>query len=75
MAQLSLYLDDVAMEELRAAAASRGVSLSRYAASVLADAKRSGGYPKGFFKTYGALADVMLERPVDALEPAMAPIF
>ena len=72
MPQLSLYLDDVAMEQLRLSAGAAGVSLSKYAAGVLAEAKEKCGYPADFFKLYGCLADVDIECPEDAA-PAPVP--
>ncbi len=42
MAQLSLYMDDTAMEELRVDAAEAGVSISSYAREVLEKRHESG---------------------------------
>ena len=48
MAQLSLYMDDIAMEELRADAEAAGKSISSYAREVLEkrhEAERGRGFP------------------------------
>lgn len=60
MAQLSLYIDDATMEELRKDASATGVSISSYARDILAsrnDAKRknwNNGFPPGYFDLYGS---------------------
>lgn len=62
MAQLSLYLDDASMEDLRRSAQSRGVTLSKYVRDVLVD-DAHGGWPNGFFDLYGALDDPSFVEP------------
>lgn len=56
MPQLSLYIDDKTMDELRKAADEQGVSLSRYARTVIQERGRS-AWPDAFWRTYGALSD------------------
>ena len=74
MAQLSLYVDDASMERLRRSAQASGCSLSKYVGSLLADDTVSSGYPAGYFKLYGRLRDVDLERPADAPLPPIEPL-
>lgn len=67
MAQLSLYMDDVSMEELRADAEAAGKSISSYAREVLEKRHESGrgwvnGWPPGYFEN---LKPLSFERPVD----------
>ena len=57
MAQLSLYVDDSTMEDLRRDAAREGKTLSKYAAGVLRGRKEHNGWPPGFFNMYGACDD------------------
>ena len=52
MAQLSLYVDDSTMEDLRRDAAREGKTLSKYAAGVLRERKEHNGWPPGFFNLY-----------------------
>ena len=59
MAQLSLYMDDIAMEELRADAEAAGKSISSYAREVLEkrhEAERGwvNGWPPGYFELFGS---------------------
>lgn len=77
MAQLSLYMDDAAMEELRVDAAEAGISISSYAREVLEKRHESGrgwvnGWPPGYFDLYGSspnFPDVpdMKPEPIPAL--------
>lgn len=59
MAQLSLYMDDAAMEELRADAEAAGKSISSYAREVL-DKRHEpkhgwvNGWPPGYFDLFGS---------------------
>lgn len=63
MAQLSLYMDNIAMDALRADAAKRGVSISSFAREVLerrddpASRGWEDGWPPGFFDLYGSLPE------------------
>lgn len=57
MAQLSLYVDDSTMEDLRRDAAREGKTLSKYAAGVLRGRKEHNGWPPGFFNLYGTCDD------------------
>ena len=76
MAQLSLYMDDAAMEELRADAAEAGVSISSYARDVLEKRRESGrgwvnGWPPGYFDSLEPLNIELSEdlppEPVEVL--------
>lgn len=62
MAQLSLYMDDVAMAQLRSDAEAEGKSISSYARDVLEKRHESGrgwvnGWPPGYFNLYGSSPD------------------
>lgn len=63
MPQLSLYMDDAAMELLREKSKQEGVSLSKYARGQLT--KPSGTWPESFWKTYGAVDDETFVLPSD----------
>lgn len=57
MPQLSLYLNNAEMQDLRTSAANDGVSLSRYARGVLnRDANRN-SWSSSFLSTFGASGD------------------
>lgn len=55
MPQLSLYLDNDMMEELRNDAASENKSLSRFVVDILQERKQKNQWPDSFFELYGAL--------------------
>ena len=58
MPQLSLYIDDATMETLRSSARGEGVSMSKYAASLIRDRAQYGGWPAGYWDcVYGCLND------------------
>lgn len=64
MPQLSLYLDEAAMEKLRTDASLAGKTLSKYVKSILDDRDSlDGKWPQGFFDLYGALDDDSFRRP------------
>ena len=68
MPQVSLYVDEQLMSELRAEAASEGLSLSRHVAQRLREGSRCAtpsGLPDGYLdKLYGCLSDDdSLKRP------------
>ena len=65
MAQLSLYVDDSTMEDLRRDAAREGKTLSKYTAGVLRERKERNGWPRGFFNLYGACDDDTFVAPPD----------
>lgn len=76
MAQLSLYMDDIAMEELRADAEAAGKSISSYAREVLEkrhEAERGwvNGWPPGYFEN---LKPLNLEEPVDLPPEPIEPL-
>lgn len=62
MPQLSLYLDDAAMEQLRSRAKNEGMSLSRYARRQIGE-QPAALWPDSFWGTYGALCDETFELP------------
>ncbi len=67
MAQLSLYMDDACMEELRSDAEAAGKSISSYAREVLEKRHESGrgwvnGWPPGYFDS---LEPLDIELPED----------
>ena len=57
MPQLSLYLNDEEMEQVRENAARQETTLSRYVAGVLRGERERNGWPSAFFALYGSLAD------------------
>ena len=63
MAQLSLYVDDSTMEDLRRDAAREGKTLSKFVAGVLRDRDTNGLWPPGFFDLYGVCADDTFVEP------------
>ena len=63
MAQISLYVPDSVMAELREDAERQGVSISAYTRSVLENRNNKGrldwsnGWPPGYFDLYGSSPD------------------
>ena len=58
MPQLSLYVDDATMETLRTCARGEGVSMSKYASSLIRKQAEHGGWPLGYWDSvYGCLSD------------------
>lgn len=62
MAQLSLYMDDASMEELRTDAEAAGKSISSYAREVLEKRHEPkhgwvNGWPPGYFELFGSSPD------------------
>ena len=57
MPQLSLYLNDTEMQDLRTSAANDGVSISRYARRVLCDDSNRNSWSASFLSTFGASGD------------------
>ncbi len=78
MAQLSLYMDDASMEELRADAEAAGKSISAYARDVLEKRNEShhggaNGWPPGYFDLFGSIPDFpevpdLIPEPIPALD-------
>lgn len=76
MAQLSLYMDDAAMELLRADAAIEQKSISAYAREVLESRKADkrgwvNGWPPGYFESvFGSSPDFpeVSDLPADSIE-------
>ncbi len=76
MAQLSLYMDDVAMDELRADADAEGKSISSYVREVLEKRHESGrgwvnGWPPGYFES---LKPLSFDRPIDLPPEPVEPL-
>lgn len=76
MAQLSLYMDDASMEELRADAEVAGKSISSYAREVLEQRNERGrgwvnGWPPGYFEN---LKPLSFERPADPPPEPVEPL-
>ena len=71
MPQVSLYVDDAMMSELRSGAAHEGVSLSKYVAKCLktsavhqARCSTPSGMPEGYYEhLYGCIDDDSFVRP------------
>lgn len=76
MAQLSLYIEDDALAELREDANANGQSISSYARSILKNRHASererweNGWPPGYFDLFGSSPDF---PAVPDLAPAPAP--
>lgn len=62
MPQLSLYLDDAAMQGLREAAEREDLSLSQYARECIAS-RENRAWPQSFWATYGAISDPSFREP------------
>lgn len=72
MSQLSLYIDDSAMETLRSAAKGEGVSMSRYASDLIKNQSRFGGWPTGYWEAvYGCLTDDTFAVDDSALDSSL----
>ena len=77
MAQLSLYMDEEAMEALRADAAEAGMSISSYAREVLEGRNERwgsdwvNGWPPGYWDLYGSAPDFpeVEDYPPEPVEP------
>lgn len=69
MPQLSLYLDDAAMNLLRESARQEKTSLSRYAKRLIVE-RSSSSWPVSFWDTYGALDDDSFVAPAE-IDPAL----
>ena len=63
MPQLSLYLGETEMNNLRDSAAHEGVSLSRYARSVLNKDNATNSWSSSFLSTFGAVGDGSFKVP------------
>ena len=76
MAQLSLYMDDVSMEELRTDAEAAGKSISSYARDILEKRHEScrgwvNGWPPGYFES---LEPLNIELPDDPPPKPILPL-
>lgn len=65
MGQISLYMNDQEMNEVRAKASKQGMTISRYVAKALRDSSAQSTWPTSFFSLYGALGedDTFVEPP------------
>lgn len=66
MPQVSLYLDEPSMENLREDAAHAEVSLSKYVAQLIQNRRERGEWPQGYWDIYGALKDESFQVPEDS---------
>ncbi|WP_165044781.1 antitoxin [Adlercreutzia sp. ZJ138] len=64
MPQLSLYLDDSAMELLRERAVGSGQSLSKYVVNLIRHDEVNPAWPRGYWEdVYGSLNDLTFGAP------------
>ena len=63
MPQLSLYLNEKEMRDLRTQATREGVSLSHYARNVLNKNNETNSWSKSFLCTFGAIEDESFTVP------------
>lgn len=64
MPQVSLYLDDTTMTDLRKQAAMQDASLSRYVVRLIKDDIAS-GWPDGYWDMFGSIDDNSFMLPVE----------
>ncbi len=57
MPQLSLYMTEDEMDFLRKGASDAGMSISKFARSILASGQAGSGWPEGYFDLYGSCPD------------------
>ncbi len=69
MSQLTIYLDDVSMGEVKRSARREHVSVSKWARRRLCEAVRH-TWPPDYFALFGALGDADLSRPPQSDLPA-----
>ncbi len=65
MPQLSLYLNDTEMQDLREAATKNNSSISGYARRVLHEQKCTNSWSSSFLSTFGAINDETFKVPDD----------
>lgn len=65
MPQLSLYLDDETMANLRVDAAREGTSLSKYANKVIRERSALHGWPEDYWNLFGSLEDDSFKAPAE----------
>ena len=65
MAQVSLYVDDATLAELREKAKGQGVSLSKYVGQIVEEHCAASKWPQGFFDLYGSVTDETFVEPDD----------
>lgn len=72
MPQLSLYLTDKEMADLRESAERAGMSMSKYAAQAIVEKEQRREWPAGFFDLYGSIDDPSFTVPGDEyLDPSL----
>ena len=71
MSQLTIYLDEASMREIKRSARREHVSVSKWARRRLCEAVRH-TWPPEYFEFFGALADSDLSRPSQSDMPADA---
>ena len=71
MPQLSLYIDDQTMETLRISACGEGVSMSKYAATLIRNRALYGGWPQGYWESVYGCLDEPLTCDDDILDSAL----
>lgn len=72
MPQLSLYLNETDMNDLRENAKRQGLTLSKYAARALSGQKMNNGWPDGYFESViGSLSDPSYVVDDAGLDPAL----
>ncbi len=62
MSQMTIYLDEASMREIKLSASREHVSVSNWARRRLCEAVRH-TWPPDYFKLFGALSDSDLSRP------------
>ena len=65
MPQLSLYLGEAEMQNLRNSASREGVSLSRYARGVLNKNTQTNSWSSSFLSTFGVIQDETFTAPAE----------
>ena len=71
MSQLTIYLDEASMRQIKRSARRERVSVSKWARRRLCEAVRH-TWPADYFQHFGALADTDLSRPPQSDMPADA---
>ena len=72
MSQLTIYLDEASMKDVRKSAKRENVSVSLWARRRLTEAVRH-TWPKDYFELFGALRDSGLTRPAEGDSKADSP--
>ena len=72
MSQLTIYLDEASMKDVKRSAKRENVSVSLWARRRLSEAIRH-TWPRDYFKLFGALRDSGLTRPAEGDSKADSP--